>query len=399
MIQKLSIKNFQSHADTEIELAPVTVFTGDSDQGKTAILRSIVKLMRNTPLGDFFIRHSQKECIISVELDNGIKVTRIIGKKNNINIYKINDDEYNNFGTTVPDEVKLVLDIDDIQVFDKEKIDFHVSSQHDGLFLINLSESLRGRIFSKLTGSDIVNKALFNLNSLIRSKTKEKENNLSKLDVLNSQIANLSYVYDLENIIDNVNSLQIKVDELHNDIKYINKAYDDINNLSSIINKYENVVEILNSIDTDTLIEKFEMLNKLRDIGNQLHVVISSIKNLKNIENVVVNFDVTNIESIISYILELNNIYSSIVKYKNNINDLEHYVNVDINFNVLHEESLYNDIIVLKNLYDKLSELYKLYKELDTSIKSINNECQELELSFNELKNELKICPICNRPF
>ena len=42
MIKKISIKNFQSHINTEIELDPeVTIVTGDSNAGKTSVIRAI----------------------------------------------------------------------------------------------------------------------------------------------------------------------------------------------------------------------------------------------------------------------------------------------------------------------------------------------------------------------
>jgi exonuclease SbcC len=47
-IQKLKIKNFQSHHDTEIEFGPgINVITGTSDAGKTSILRAIMFVLYN----------------------------------------------------------------------------------------------------------------------------------------------------------------------------------------------------------------------------------------------------------------------------------------------------------------------------------------------------------------
>ena len=52
MITKIEIKNFQSHKDTMIDFDKgINSICGESDNGKTAIIRAIRWVIENRPLG------------------------------------------------------------------------------------------------------------------------------------------------------------------------------------------------------------------------------------------------------------------------------------------------------------------------------------------------------------
>jgi exonuclease SbcC len=56
-IKKLSLRNFQSHRETDLEFSPgLNIIVGPSDQGKSAIIRALRWLFYNEPRGTGFIR-------------------------------------------------------------------------------------------------------------------------------------------------------------------------------------------------------------------------------------------------------------------------------------------------------------------------------------------------------
>ena len=76
-IRHLIIENFQSHAHTEIELAPsLTVLVGESDTGKSAVIRALRWLLLNEPRGREFIRAGTTECRVTAILYDGTRITR-----------------------------------------------------------------------------------------------------------------------------------------------------------------------------------------------------------------------------------------------------------------------------------------------------------------------------------
>src|SRR5687767_10377413 len=82
-LKQIRLSNFQSHADTTVDLHPgVNVIIGHSNVGKSAIFRALNWVLRNRPSGTGFIRHGQKEVEVTISSDEGC-VLRQRGKSKN----------------------------------------------------------------------------------------------------------------------------------------------------------------------------------------------------------------------------------------------------------------------------------------------------------------------------
>ena len=100
MIEGLKISNFQSHRDSSLEFSPgVNALVGDSDCGKSAVMRALLWVITNQPQGDAHVSNWLKDkkgkvkgiCQVSVLLDTGT-VTRSRGKDENSYEYRPDDD-------------------------------------------------------------------------------------------------------------------------------------------------------------------------------------------------------------------------------------------------------------------------------------------------------------------
>ena len=114
MLKSLTVSNFQSHRKSELKFHPnVNVISGSSDVGKTAIIRALHWVIWNRPQGNAFrsnwggdtevVLHTDKDC-----------VTRLRTTKQNL--YYLNDLEFNAIRTDVPDEIKQVLNVSEINL-------------------------------------------------------------------------------------------------------------------------------------------------------------------------------------------------------------------------------------------------------------------------------------------
>ena len=105
-IKKIELHNFQSHEYTEMEFdRGLNVILGNSDVGKTAILRAIKWALYNEPKGDYFIRQGEKEVSVKVTFSNGVVVER--AKTPSKNSYFLvdssgNEMRFEGFGIDVP---------------------------------------------------------------------------------------------------------------------------------------------------------------------------------------------------------------------------------------------------------------------------------------------------------
>ena len=81
-IKNLRIINFQSHKNTTMNFSNgLNVIVGESDVGKTAIIRALKWVLFNEPKGASFINRDSDECIVEINYSDGISLIRKRNKK------------------------------------------------------------------------------------------------------------------------------------------------------------------------------------------------------------------------------------------------------------------------------------------------------------------------------
>lgn len=141
---ELSLKNFQSHRETNLQFDKgVNVIVGVSDSGKSAILRALRWLWTSRPLGDYFVRWGEKDCIAKLEI-NGNEVIR--GKEKKQNYYSVNGKVLEAMKAEVPSEVSDALKLEDI----------NWQGQRDLDFLLSLSPLEASKYIQRLCGLEAV---------------------------------------------------------------------------------------------------------------------------------------------------------------------------------------------------------------------------------------------------
>lgn len=165
-IKSLLIENFQSHKQTKIEPAPagqLTVITGLSHKGKTAILRALRWLYYNYPQGTKFIRVGAREATVVLTLADGTKIIRnhSRGSKNSYEIEPPDGEKqtFAGFGVNVPLEVQQITGVRPVQIGDLE-LNLNLAEQLDGPFLgKSISAGARAKVLGKLAGTEEVDYA------------------------------------------------------------------------------------------------------------------------------------------------------------------------------------------------------------------------------------------------
>ena len=165
-IKSIELQNFQSHVKTIIEPAPpgqLTVITGPSDSGKTAIIRALKWLFYNQPAGADFMRAGASMVRVGVKFADGVTVIR--ERTAATNRYKIihhaNEPEvFEGFGNGVPLEIQEVTGIRPVKIADLELM-LNLSEQLDGPFLgqKSISSPARAKILGKLAGTEEIDVA------------------------------------------------------------------------------------------------------------------------------------------------------------------------------------------------------------------------------------------------
>lgn len=146
MLSKLYIRNFQKHGKIRITLDPkITVITGDTDKGKSSLIRALRWLVFNRPNSSSFFKHGTKHCRVSALFD-GKKITRQKGKENT---YAINKKKFKAIGGDVPEEVNSLLRITET----------NFQLQFDPLFWITDSPGQISKNLNKIIDLESIDKA------------------------------------------------------------------------------------------------------------------------------------------------------------------------------------------------------------------------------------------------
>lgn len=178
MIKQLRIQNFQSHEKSELEFSDgVNIIVGQSDSGKSAIIRSLRWACWNKPSGNSFCSTWGRETSVELTTEEG-SIIRSKGKKDKYVLRRPNGGEtlFEAFGTNVPDEIITLLSLDEI----------NLQYQLDSPFLLSLTPGQVAQHFNSIAKLDQIDRGLFNINKAIReleSQSKYKQTDLKSKEI------------------------------------------------------------------------------------------------------------------------------------------------------------------------------------------------------------------------
>jgi len=157
----LDIENFQSHNKTHIEFSSgFNAIIGQSDQGKSAILRSLNSLFFK---GKFYLKHGASQGSVVCSLDSGNIVGRFrtVQGPNVSEKFTLNKVIFRKIGKKIPEEIIAVTKLRPIVLTDESTLNVNLQGQHDGKFLLSdseYSEAYRARVTS-IQGSETLDMA------------------------------------------------------------------------------------------------------------------------------------------------------------------------------------------------------------------------------------------------
>jgi len=216
MIEKLIVENFQSHAKSEISFSPnVTIITGRSQSGKTAILRALNWLIENRPKGFRFHSYfSDDSTKVKLILD-GSEI--IHSKSDSKESYLLNKKSFEGVGFSVPDEIKNFLNIGLI----------NIQEQLEGPFLITSSPGNIARVVNEITNLDKVDEWVSSLTSKVNEILKNIIFTENEIQDLNNRILRYDGIEEIEDLLKLLSSLSDKIEENESFIFSIRGMIDD----------------------------------------------------------------------------------------------------------------------------------------------------------------------------
>lgn len=360
-IKKVELHNFQSHEYTEMEFdRGLNVILGNSDVGKTAILRAIKWALYNEPKGDYFIRQGEKDVSCKVTFSNGVVVERL--KTPSKNSYFLvdasgNEMRFEGFGIDVPKEITDVTNMYKVSLDNSNnKTILNIAEQLDGPFLLNDQASLRASAIGRLIGVNYVDDALRTVvrdnkrtNQEIVELIKNKEN-------LKKQLDEFSYIKEYKEKFEKITRIRNKIKTLQDRLELISKLKENFD---------KNRIELE---DVSNLVEKFKSLN-------QLEIIIPNLENSLLKKN---NFE--------NYLNKILKTHREIDLINNNLNKLKSLDDFSLMVSKISENK--NSLAIYENLYDKYKKNIRDLSEVNKDIKHYKNNDEIQKISEN-LENKI----------
>ena len=261
MIKRVTLKNFQSHEDSTFEFCPTTnSIIGESNSGKTAVLRAISWVITNRPSGDEFVSHWARndkgkqieDTSVTIETDEHI-VTRTKSKKGNT--YIVDGKVLEAIGLDVPTEVTDALNM----------LPVNVQGQMDSPFLLAETPGDVARFFNQTVHLDKIDVYLSAVEGKKRKTRSELEACQTNLDATDKELEAYTWVKKATVLVDKLkaleeecNKVQKALETLRGEVIQYVKASQSLPEIVSVIDKASDLLigikhyqAKLESIDSD----------------------------------------------------------------------------------------------------------------------------------------------------
>lgn len=430
----VDIKDFQSLKKAYIELTPgITVITGATNNGKSAIIRAIDSALFN--LGDdAMVRGGQRYYGIKISNDSHtMLMARDNVGKNEKTAYQFDDGTVQKkVGRGQLEEVSRMFNIREVKMNNGTKMKINFWYQNDKPFLMDKTAGQLYEFLSlsscdnyarvlKSLGSDVrsINSDINTLTTEIntyKSLINDKKDFLSKndgfdlvyqealdVDAMGDLHSNTSIILDdidtYSRSVQRLSGLKSKLDDKLSaiDMGSIRSLYSDIDSINS---KVDEMCELLSYIDDIS-----SSISSLSDMHRDLHQTIedsnSSITefsvSLCDVEKISSDIDNISVEMVdvdtnAKYVDSLN------IRHKDILNSM--CVDTDkISSDIDTLDSFSSEVISCENC---LVDVDTAKGVLDSYVQRVNDlktKVSESNAGFEQLKKDIGYCPYCRREF
>lgn len=291
MIHSLYLKNFESHKNTKLIFSKgINIITGESDQGKSSIIRGIYWVKDNKPAGNSMVSFWNRDNkgnpknVTMAEITNAnTSVSRM--KSSEMNGYYIGEMKLDAIGQKVPEEVPDALNLSDI----------NIQYQFDRPFLLDESPLEVARFFNKIIKLDVIDRVLSKAEGL-RKKTNAEIKSLEfNVETASAQIAKFSWIDSVAPLVKKLEALEYSIEDKNIKKQKLQKLIEDYEHNKAIIKenrKIANLSKIITQVDalTERIRDnkyKKSTIEELLATYRKQEALIKQCKEVKKLQKVV----------------------------------------------------------------------------------------------------------------
>lgn len=206
-LSQIVLENFQSHKHSVFDVDDsLNIFTGESSNGKSAVMRAMRWLMDNHGKSqrESFINHDADRAKVTAVFDNGLMVSRVLDRKGHGNngweIYDPTTGETESGNTQLAEQVRELFGYTKVQYDTNDALDVNFMNQGDGWYFIgdHVKASERAKIIGAIFGTHYTDAVMKDLEKDMRSIRSEVRVREKDLETTNEQIKSFDYLADVE---------------------------------------------------------------------------------------------------------------------------------------------------------------------------------------------------------
>lgn len=430
----VDIKDFQSLKKAYIELTPgITVITGATNNGKSAIIRAIDSALFN--LGDdAMVRGGQR--YYGIKISNGshtMLMARDNVGKNEKTAYQFDEGTVQKkVGRGQLEEVSRMFNIREVKMNNGTKMKINFWYQNDKPFLM---DKTAGQLyeFLSLSSCDNYARVLKSLGSDVKSINSDINTLTTEINTYKSLINDKKDFISKNDGFDLVYQEAIDVDAMGDLLSNVEGLLDDVDMSNNTIKKLDNLklnIDIkISSIDIDSVSALYqdiisldsevsslcELLDYIDSTGGKISQLDSEHKELKS--NISTND--TCIKDFSNIINDAECLHDKIDIVSNALVDVEENIKskdiIDTRLSSINGDlctsidDISREVNILDDNFSQLMAIEGCLKELDSSkgvldsyaskVEDVKSKLSESDIEFEQLKKDIGYCPYCRREF
>lgn len=425
-IDKLILKNFQGHADSELNFGKgLNVVIGESSHGKSAIYRALHWLYDNAGTNPRkYIKAGESFAKVSAHLSNGMVISRVVEEKksgkNGYEVYDPSDGTLEYTNTRGADDVRKLLGYNKIKLDTGKDVDINFMGQGESWFFIGdaYTSSERAKIVGSIFGTHYTDAVIKEMESELKKldiKKKEKETSLIKTT---EDIETYEYLKVVESIIAEAELKEKALKKKKERQKKIQSLIELNERLVLEETRLNTVLAGLSNINDCQLalykakdkIQLAQQLKRQHDVAERLAGSRASLgetlKSLENLDELISRMSLLKKKEVqaSNLVAQLkryegindknNRLKETIVKGKAVINRLEYLPELVLRVNDLKGKSA--KAITLNELIEKRDSTTSRIEKGLKFIESSKAERDELIGSYQKVLTDAGTCPTCH---
>lgn len=425
-ITKMVLENFQSHENTTLDFSKgLNLFTGESGQGKSAVIRAFAFIFENFGRNPRrFIKKGANFARVTIHLSTGYVISRIVEKsksgKNGYEIYNPKDGSVESTNTKGLSLVQEILGFNKLNIDTDNDVPINFMKQGTSWFFVGdgYTSSERAKIVGSIYGTHYADAVIRDLEGDLKKYNKQIEMADKERKIIQESIDSFDHlpqthmqIIELEKLSEEVNVLMAKKEKIATLLKEQELIDNKINELNDVI-KDLGQVENLHS-EIYQVKEMVQKRNEIQKLYRSLTTIIADGKESKHVEEQLLNLP--NVQLLLNEIKELaksKSVQEELLTQSTKLTETKNRLvkEIDVSSEVIEKtnslvvaESTLSELKELiakkdtvQSLTNRLSAISEEEKQQNQKIEHVISKNEKLVNDYKILLTEIGKCPVCH---